>query len=61
MSYTTVKLPVEFLAENIDPLVNEKNGYSSRAEVIKDAIRVFIASRKPEQKNEETEIEPIKN
>lgn len=41
--YTTVKIPVE-LSDELDKL-EEAQGYSSRAEVVDDAIRRFIESR----------------
>jgi metal-responsive CopG/Arc/MetJ family transcriptional regulator len=42
--YATVKIPYE-LAAKLDVLVNEL-GYRSRAEVVNDAIRRFLDSRK---------------
>ncbi len=43
--YATVKIPFE-LATALDELV-ERFGYRSRAEIVNDAIRRFIETRKP--------------
>ena len=44
--YVTVKLPKR-LAEQIDAVLEEqKFGYASRAELVKDAVRSFLADRK---------------
>ena len=36
--YTTIKLPTNLVEEALDPLVGA-HGYSSRTDVIKDALR----------------------
>ena len=36
--YVTIKLPRDIVDESLDPLVGT-HGYSSRADVIKDALR----------------------
>jgi len=42
MSYTTVKLPTEFVESNIVPILKKKElGFSSNADVIKAAVRDF--------------------
>ncbi len=41
--YTTVKIPVE-LSYRLDGMAKEL-GYSSRAEIVNDAIRRFLESR----------------
>ena len=38
--YVTIKLPCDIVKEILDPLVGT-HGYSSRADVIKDALRRF--------------------
>jgi metal-responsive CopG/Arc/MetJ family transcriptional regulator len=38
--YTTIKLPIE-ITDSIDKIVG-KYGFSSRAEVVKDALRDFF-------------------
>lgn len=39
-TYTTIKLPLAFVSEFIDPLVGDRGqGYSSRSEVVRDAVR----------------------
>jgi metal-responsive CopG/Arc/MetJ family transcriptional regulator len=43
-SYITVKLPKEFV-EQIDKVL-EQQGYASRAELVKAALRVFLANTK---------------
>ena len=45
-NYTTIKLPKEF-AELIDELVSDKKlGYSSRTEVVKQAVREYYEKMK---------------
>lgn len=39
--YVTVKLPCDIVNEALDPLVGT-HGYSSRTEVIKDALRRLL-------------------
>jgi len=41
-TYTTIKLPVEFVKDIIDPIVDDpKSGFGSRAEFIKQAVREY--------------------
>jgi metal-responsive CopG/Arc/MetJ family transcriptional regulator len=51
-NYVTVKLPKE-LIQKIDTFLDEQNlGYTSRAEIVKDAVRTFLTTNskhKPEQ------------
>jgi metal-responsive CopG/Arc/MetJ family transcriptional regulator len=51
-NYVTVKLPKE-LIQQIDTLLDKQNlGYTSRAEIVKDAVRSFltnISKQKSEQ------------
>lgn len=48
-TYTSIKLPTAFVEECVDPLVNSKGmGFSSRAEVVKAALRDFTNKRKNE-------------
>ena len=45
-NYVTVKLP-KHLAEQIDAVLDQQNfGYASRAELVKDAVRSFLAAKK---------------
>ncbi len=45
-SYITIKLPKN-LAEQIDEVLEQQNlGYASRAELVKDAVRNFLATTK---------------
>ncbi len=45
-NYVTVKLP-EYLVQQIDNVLEqEKFGYLSRAEFVKDAVRVLLAMTK---------------
>lgn len=49
VDYITVQLPSDFVIEMIDPMVKKKKlGYSSRAEVVKEAVRNFIELKKKE-------------
>ncbi len=47
--YTTVKIPTE-LARRLDA-VAKNSGYSSRAEIVNDAIRRFIEQRNIEEQD----------
>lgn len=47
--YTTVRLPKALLKRVDDVVKNEDLGYSSRAELVKEAIRSYLASL--DQKN----------
>jgi Arc/MetJ-type ribon-helix-helix transcriptional regulator len=60
MLYRTIQLPEEFVIQEIDPLVNNKKlGYSSRANVVVDAVKRLSESLKGNEKkglqNEKTE------
>jgi metal-responsive CopG/Arc/MetJ family transcriptional regulator len=45
-SYITIKLPKN-LVEQIDEVLEQQNlGYASRAELVKDAVRNFLATTK---------------
>jgi hypothetical protein len=55
MSYSTIKLPTEFVEKNIDPYVIKADGLDSRADLIKKAVMFWI-----EQKKGIT-LEPVKN
>ena len=45
-SYVTIKLP-KSLVEQIDEVLEQQNlGYASRAELVKDAIRKYLAANK---------------
>jgi metal-responsive CopG/Arc/MetJ family transcriptional regulator len=45
MKYVTVKLP-KTLAEQIDKILEKQNlGYTSRAELVKEAVRTFISTK----------------
>lgn len=51
MSYTTIKIPTEFVQKYIDSLVEQNElGFSSRTEVVKTAVREY--SQKAEKKYE---------
>ncbi|WP_371801774.1 ribbon-helix-helix domain-containing protein [Candidatus Lokiarchaeum ossiferum] len=42
MSYTTLKLPTDFVEKYVDPAINEEgSGFSSRSEFVKAAIRQY--------------------
>jgi metal-responsive CopG/Arc/MetJ family transcriptional regulator len=43
-SYITIKLPKN-LVEKIDEVL-EQQGYASRAELVKDAVRAYLANTK---------------
>jgi metal-responsive CopG/Arc/MetJ family transcriptional regulator len=48
-SYVTIKLP-KSLAEQIDDVLERQNlGYTSRAELVKDAVRSFLAANKQDK------------
>ncbi len=47
--YVTIKLPCNIVAETLDPLVGN-HGYSSRADVLKDALRRLSEKYQPSQK-----------
>jgi metal-responsive CopG/Arc/MetJ family transcriptional regulator len=45
IKYVTVKLPTT-LAEQIDEILEKQNlGYTSRAELVKEAVRTFISTK----------------
>jgi hypothetical protein len=45
IKYVTVKLP-QTLAEQIDEILENRNlGYTSRAELVKEAVRTFISTK----------------
>lgn len=44
--YVTVKLPRDIIDDVLDPLVG-KHGYSSRTEVVKDALRKLHEKYQP--------------
>jgi metal-responsive CopG/Arc/MetJ family transcriptional regulator len=45
--YTTVRLPKALLKQVDDVVKNGDWGYSSRAELVKEAIRRFLETKKP--------------
>ena len=45
MSYTTIRLPTEFVENMIDPLVSKEKGLDSRSSVIKDALRYYVKEK----------------
>ncbi|GEM_PF-1404775 len=48
-SYITIKLP-KSLVEQIDDVLERQNlGYASRAEIVKDAVRSFLAANKQDK------------
>jgi metal-responsive CopG/Arc/MetJ family transcriptional regulator len=48
-NYITIKLPKD-LVEQIDDFLERQNlGYASRAELVKDALRVFLAKMRQEK------------
>jgi metal-responsive CopG/Arc/MetJ family transcriptional regulator len=48
-SYVTIKLPKD-LVEQVDYVLERQNlGYASRAELVKDAVRSFLAKMKPDK------------
>jgi len=48
-NYTTLKLPRTFVETHVDPFVDEKSaGFSSRAEVVKTAIREYVKTKQLE-------------
>lgn len=55
--YTTVKIPTE-LAKKLDE-VGKNLGYTSRAEIVDDAIRRFIELRNLEQEQELVHHPPL--
>lgn len=43
MPYASIQLPVEFVADKIDPLVKQKKfGFSSRASVVIEAVKALV-------------------
>jgi metal-responsive CopG/Arc/MetJ family transcriptional regulator len=45
-NYVTIKLPKD-LVEQVDNILEQQNlGYASRAELVKDALRSFLAKMK---------------
>jgi metal-responsive CopG/Arc/MetJ family transcriptional regulator len=43
--YVTIKLPKD-LGRQIDQLLSQQNlGYTSRAEIVKEAVRTFLANK----------------
>jgi metal-responsive CopG/Arc/MetJ family transcriptional regulator len=55
--YTTVKIPTE-LARRLDS-VGKNLGYTSRAEIVNDAIRRFIELRNREEEDELQRQSPL--
>jgi len=48
-NYVTIKLP-KSLVEQIDDVLERQNlGYASRAELVKDAVRSFLAAMKQDK------------
>lgn len=48
-NYITIKLPKD-LVEQIDDVLEQQNlGYASRAELVKDAVRSFLAKMKQDK------------
>lgn len=48
--YTTVRLPKE-LMQRVDAFLENQNlGYTSRAEIVKDAVRDFLQKHAKEEK-----------
>jgi metal-responsive CopG/Arc/MetJ family transcriptional regulator len=48
-NYITIKLPKN-LVEQIDDFIQQQNlGYASRAELVKDAVRSFLAKIKQDK------------
>jgi metal-responsive CopG/Arc/MetJ family transcriptional regulator len=48
-NYITIKLPKD-LVEQIDDFLQQQNlGYASRAELVKDAVRSFLAKIKQDE------------
>ena len=49
INYITIKLP-EDLVKQIDNVLEQQNlGYASRAELVKDAVRSFLAKMKQDK------------
>jgi len=46
--YVTIKVP-KFIAQQIDDMIKQNVGYSSRAELVKDAVRIFLVTNKREK------------
>ncbi|MGD0994349.1 MAG: ribbon-helix-helix domain-containing protein [Candidatus Bathyarchaeia archaeon] len=44
--YTTIRLPKGLLKQVDDVVKNQDLGYSSRAELVKDAVRTYLAALK---------------
>ena len=40
--YTTIALPDELIAEVDDIIKSKKRGYISRAEIVKEAVRIIL-------------------
>ena len=55
-NYITVRLPKE-LVDQIDAFLERQNlGYTSRAELVKDAVRSFLTKMRQEAKNEQAKV-----
>ena len=51
MSYTTIKIPSSFCEKYIDSLVDDsENGFTSRADLVKTAIRAYYSEQKEQEK-----------
>jgi metal-responsive CopG/Arc/MetJ family transcriptional regulator len=60
MSYTTIKLPTEFVLNVIDPLVESEGlGFTSRTEVIKTALREYSDKQSQQNKQNKPVVEVI--
>jgi metal-responsive CopG/Arc/MetJ family transcriptional regulator len=54
MSYTNIGLPEKFVKTYIDPIVeDDSQGYTSRAELVKEAVRKFVNESKKNQQKED--------
>lgn len=40
VKYMSIQLPIEFVQEMLDPLVQAKWGYTSRADVVRDGVKL---------------------
>ena len=47
--YTTIRLPKGLLKQVDDVIKNQNLGYTSRAELVKEAIRSYLANLKQEK------------
>lgn len=56
VSYKTIQLPEEFVTAKIDPLVGNKAfGYTSRAQLVVDAVKRLYAELQKEISDEHSE------